>query len=217
MAPALNFDILELFTFMKRTILLNCLFCQEWFLANKYEVEKRNARFCSKECINNSNREKLNCKNCGKEFSRQLNYRRWNNEYKNSFCTRSCSTTFANNHKTHGPNRSKLEIWLETNLIKCYPNLKFNFNDRTAINSELDIYIPSLNLAFELNGIFHYEPIFGEKKLNKTINNDNRKFQACLENKIELCIIDTSKQKYFKESTSIVYFDIIKTIINLKL
>ena len=85
------------------------------------------------------------------------------------------------------------------------------------IDAELDIYIPSLNLAFELNGIFHYEPIFGEKKLNSTKNNDKRKFQACLEKNIELCIIDTSTQKYFKENTSNIYLDIILKITDNKL
>ena len=80
-----------------------------------------------------------------------------------------------------------------------------------------DIYIPSLKLAIELNGIFHYEPIFGEDKLKKVQNNDNRKFQACLEKEIEFCIIDTSQQKYFKEKTSQKYLSIITEIIDLKL
>jgi hypothetical protein len=38
-----------------------------------------------------------------------------------------------------------------------------------------------------------------------------------LENNIELCIIDTSNQKYFKENTSKIYLDIILKIINDKL
>lgn len=53
--------------------------------------------------------------------------------------------------------------------------------------------------------------------LNSTKNNDKRKFQACLEKNIELCIIDTSTQKYFKETTSKIYLDIILKIINNKL
>ena len=73
---------------------------------------------------------------------------------------------------------------------------KFHFNRKDAINSELDIYIPELKLAFELNGIFHYESIYGSEKLNQIQNNDNRKFQACLEQGIELCIIDTSWIKH---------------------
>ena len=36
--------------------------------------------------------------------------------------------------------RSKLEKWLEEQLIKMYPNLEIHFNRKDAINSELDIY-----------------------------------------------------------------------------
>jgi len=70
-----------------------------------------------------------------------------------------------------------------------------------------------LKLAFELNGIFHYEPIYGPKKLSSIQNNDHRKFQACAEAGISLCIIDTSGQTYFKESTSQKYLDIIISIV----
>jgi len=72
-------------------------------------------------------------------------------------------------------------------------------------------------LAFELNGIFHYEPIYGQNKLNQIQNNDNRKFQACLENNIELCIIDTSSQTYFKPKTAQKFLDIITNLINNKI
>lgn len=74
-----------------------------------------------------------------------------------------------------------------------------------------------MKLAFELNGIFHYEPIFGESKLNKIQQNDINKFQKCQENRISLCIIDTSSQKYVKEQTSIKFLNIIKEIIDNKL
>lgn len=87
---------------------------------------------------------------------------------------------------------------------------------KDAINSELDIYIPSLKLAFELNGIFHYEPIYGQDKMNQIQNNDNRKFQACLEHGIELCIIDSSKLTYFKPANAQKYLDIITQVINSK-
>ena len=135
---------------------------------------------------------------------------------KNNFCSQTCAGTYNSTHKTKGNRRSKLEIYLEKQLINLYPNLEIHFNRKDAINSELDIYIPSLKLAFELNGIYHYEPIYGKDKLSQIQNNDNRKFQACIENTIELCIIDTSTQKYFKESTSKKFLDIITNIIERK-
>lgn len=95
-----------------------------------------------------------------------------------------------------------------------YPDLVILFNDKSTINSELDIYIPSLRIAFELNGIFHYEPIFGKDKLKQINNNDNNKFQKCIINNISLCIIDTSSQKKFKEQNSLMYLEIITNIIN---
>lgn len=134
------------------------------------------------------------------------------------FCGRSCCSKFTVTHKTKGDNRSKLERWIESKLNNLYPNLEIHYCRRDKINAELDIYIPSLNLAFELNGIFHYEPIFGEQRLKYAKTNDQRKFQACIENKIELCIINTSKLTgKFTENKSEPYLKIVTDLINLKL
>lgn len=94
---------------------------------------------------------------------------------------------------------------------------EFHFNRKDAINAELDIYIPSLKLAFELNGPFHYEPIYESEKLAQIQNNDERKFQACLDKGIELCWIDTSTLKYFKPSNAGKYLDIITEVMNRKI
>jgi hypothetical protein len=155
----------------------------------------------------------INCVQCHCEFYRQLH----EINPTNNFCSYSCAAVYANSHKTHGNRRSKLEIWIEHELKKLYPCLEFQFNKTAAINAELDIYVPSLNLAFELNGIFHYEPIFSEEKLNDVQNNDRRKFQLCLDKKIELCVINTSDQNRFSPKTSGIYLSIIKTIINEKM
>jgi len=195
-----------------------CKNCGSSFLLTKKDIlsvlnpkHRFSGDYCSIKCSNNSRIVKIikPCKNCNKEF--------FNIKNKESiFCSKHCSAVFTNKNKKYGYKRSKLEIFLENKLLEIYPDLEIHFNRKDAINSELDIYIPSLKLAFELNGIFHYEPIYGSDKLSYIQNNDDRKFQACLERGIELCIIDTSSQKYFKESNSEVFLQIIKNIINTK-
>lgn len=209
----------------KKIYTLNCDFCQKEFSCSshrwktaRYLKRKRGSNcFCSPECRLNkkgfSKQPKINCLLCGKERVKS------NSDFKrtkNHFCSNFCAAKYNNAHKTHGTRRSKLEVWLEEQLPKQFPDLVFLFNRKDAINSELDIFIPELKLAFELNGIFHYEPIYGEEKLCQIQNNDQRKFQACLEKGIELCIIDSSKQRYFKPKTAQKYLDIIINVINQK-
>jgi hypothetical protein len=199
---------------------LECELCSTAFYAIPKEIRKVlnnhktvKLKFCSKDCSYKSRvtKQLIYCSNCNLEFEKQINQIK---KSINNFCSRSCNVTYNNKNKTHGNRRSKLELWLEEELNTLYPNLPIDFNQKDAVGSELDIYIPSLNLAFELNGIFHYEPIFGTSKLNQTQLNDISKSKACFDNHIDLCVINTSQQKYFKPSTSQKYLDIIINIIN---
>jgi len=208
-------------------LLLECEFCHEKFMAKKKEITyvlkhhndkrktKTNMKFCSRKCHIKfqTKKEKLNCLNCNKSFFRALTYIK-KSKSKNYFCSKSCSATYNNLHKKYGVRRSKLEKWLEQQLNELYSNLEILYNDKSTINSELDIYIPSLKLAIEINGIFHYEPIFGESKLQQIQNNDQRKHQACYEQGIEILWIDTSSLKYFKSKNAQKYLDIITDVIN---
>lgn len=219
------FDIKNIHTYKSMEDLsFICENCKNIFTAKaklvksdlKYNKTNKH-QFCSHYCSqakNISTIEKL-CTNCSKLILiKQSQHKK--SKSGNNFCSQSCAAIFNNANKTKGNRRSKLEIWLEFNLTKMYPILDIKYNNKDIINSELDIYIPSLSLAFELNGIFHYEPIYGIDKLQSIKNNDSRKFQACLEKNIEFVIIDTSGQKYFKESSSLNYLTIIKTIIGSK-
>lgn len=101
--------------------------------------------------------------------------------------------------KRTGTKRSKIEVWLEQELSARYPSLVIYYNKKDAIGSELDIYIPELSLAFEINGIFHYRPIFGKEKLLSIRENDKRKSLACEESGIELWSINISSLKSFSK------------------
>ena len=197
-------------------VTLLCNQCNKIFQRTKFNctlskgISLTRATYCSNQCKFASQKKptaKKQCINCNTTFIIRVNSVK-------KFCNQSCSATYNNTHKTRGTRRSKLEIWLETQLLILYPTLDFHFNRKDSIGSELDIYIPTLKLAFELNGIYHYEPIHGVEQLSKIQNNDNRKFQACLEHNIELCIIDTSHQIYFKEQASTHFLNIIKEIID---
>lgn len=172
-------------------IKLNCTFCNKEFSRTNTDVnshlqKKCKNQFCSRTCLKQfmTTKQIVNCAQCQMEIYRTISIIK-KSKTKNFFCTKSCSALYNNTHKIKGNRKSKLESWIEKQLILIYPNLEILFNQKKAINSELDIYIPSLKIAFELNGIFHYEPIFGKDKLTQINNNDQRKFQACLENGIE--------------------------------
>ena len=200
-----------------------CYQCNKTFYKLKKEISSFNnqnplpkIKFCSIKCMNNSriNKTLVNCTNCNSEFEKLPSQIK---KSINHFCSKSCSASYNNKNKTTGNRRSKLEVWLEEQLIELYPDLPIDFNKKSAIGSELDIYIPNINLAIELNGIFHYEPIYGTNKLDQIQSNDKSKSLACHEAKIDLCIIDTSGQINFKTSTSQKYLDIIINIINERL
>lgn len=203
---------------------LKCNHCDKIFYKEKryikhYILKKnRHAKglYCSNKCTTSSQVKAVNviCLNCEKEFSKKSSQLR---KSSNHFCNRSCAAIYNNTHKTKGNRRSKIEYWLEKQLTTKYNQLHFDFNKKDIIDSELDIYIPSIKLAIELNGIFHYEPIYGQEKLTKIQKNDNKKFQICYEQNIELLIIDISKLRYFKLSNVLPYYEIITNVIDKKL
>lgn len=216
----------------KNELPLRCGFCSQTFyltvrviknhLQKNKKFQKDGGKFCSRKCssLHQENHLSLRCAQCATSFTRKKSISEYSSKKSHNslqFCSKSCSCRYRNLHKTTGIRRSKLEIWIENQLSNNYQNLNMIFNGKESIDSELDIYIPSLSLAFELNGIVHYEPIYGSDKLSLIKNNDNRKFQACLEKQIELVILDTSKETYFKEEKSKKYLDIITSIIDKKL
>lgn len=151
------------------------------------------------------------CHNLFMKFPNQIKKDRRN------FCSHSCRAQWQNKHKTHGVRRSKLEKWIEEQLTTIYPNLEIHYNRLDAIDIELDIYIPSLKLAFELNGIFHYMPIYGDKKFTSIKTNDQYKLEACKIKNIDLYVIDISSQAHFTPEKSRIFLDAVQKFISQKL
>lgn len=209
---------------METIIELCCENCGTIFKRRQIEIRRRNCKhiFCSRKCDKEFKDRKVEvvCQQCHMSFYRQqcdINQNKRNSKSDNLFCSKSCAAVYNNLHKTHGARRSKLEVWLEEQLRKLYPNLEILFNAKKTINAELDIHFLSLNLAFELNGIYHYEPIHGQGKLTSIQSNDHRKFAACAEKDISLCVIDVSAMNYFKPTKGQQFLEIIANLVNEKL
>ena len=203
------------------TVDLTCKKCGKEFQRSKCYVEqhkKQNSKntFCSLKCsttyLNNILKRRVNCEceHCGKSIERVLS--EFTN-YKHHYCSNNCLIKSKITLPRGG--RSKLEEWFEEKLRLLYPKLKFEFNNREILDGlELDIYIPELKIAIEINGIFHYEPIFGNKGLTNQKKRDTNKVIQCAKKEIDLCIIDTSSFKHFKEKKAQKFLNIIIKIIN---
>jgi len=171
-----------------------CKQCSKDFKPNKMKEQL----YCSRKCWHESiAKPKKECKNCGENLT---------GKWAKDFCSRSCATSFNNKKRDYGYRRSKLEEHIEKEIIKS-TNTDILFNVKSVIGSELDIYIPSKKLAIEINGIFHYKPIFGEQKFKSIQKNDALKRKRCAELGIKLIEINTSEQQQFNIKSSQQFVD----------
>lgn len=133
--------------------------------------------------------------------------------YKIKFCSKSCNTTYNNLHNKKPSKRSQLEKYTQKQLQEDFPNLEIYFNDK-SIGTELDIFIPEFRLAIEINGIVHYQPIYGLNTLDRIQQNDIKKMEKCSKHNIKLLIIDVSGHSRINTKTCIQYYSYIKNIIS---
>lgn len=182
---------------------IQCPSCSEVFPKLKKEYTrcvKNNPNhmfYCSSRCTGKSqSRSKtVPCLECETTFTKTAAEIK---KTKKHFCSRKCHMTYCNKNKLTGVTRSRVELKLEERLSKDLPELEVIYSDR-SLGLELDIFIPTKQLAFEIQGIFHYEPIFGEEKLAYIQANDERKRTLCKNAEINLIEIDISKYKYITE------------------
>lgn len=84
-----------------------------------------------------------------------------------------------------------MEVFIENKLRREFSSLEVVCNDRECLGIELDFYFPKIRLAIEINGIVHYEPIYGSKSFDRVQNNDKQKVIRTSELGIELIVIPT--------------------------
>lgn len=155
----------------------------------KYAL-KRKSNKVAKIKIDRKKRVNIKCINCNNEFAVkpfQVGNRK--------FCNGTCRNIF--NNKLIQGHRSKAEILLEKALIENFPLVDISFNDRKILGGlELDVFIQSLNVAIEWNGIFHIKNIRGN--LETVQKKDKIKLDRCNELGIELFVIEdpTSNPKF---------------------
>lgn len=83
--------------------------------------------------------------------------------------------------------RDLIEIHFNKKFPSVRPDfLKSRFSQK---NLELDMYNHEMKLAFEYNGIQHYEPIYGEERLQVSLRNDQEKIQLCQQQGVDLIVI----------------------------
>lgn len=71
---------------------------------------------------------------------------------------------------------------------------------------------PSLNLAIEINGIFHRKPIFGEKKLKNVKKRDLEKKKLCKEFGIELHVIRDVNKRFIEKLNKKLLDKVVKIV-----
>jgi hypothetical protein len=74
-----------------------------------------------------------------------------------------------------------------------YNNRKTIHNPKTGKPLELDIFIPELDLAFEIDGPMHQSPVYGQSRYLAQLENDRTKNELCLQKGITLIRISTQQ------------------------
>ena len=183
-----------------------CIQCKNEFHRPKNEVQRLikgnyhgSITLCSRVChgLNSQKRQEVKCEHCNKTFIKKANYIK---KSKHNFCTKSCSTIYQNTHKTKGFRRSKAEVLIESLIKSDFPNLSIITSDRTIVGNglEIDIHLPDIKTAIELNRPIHYYPIYGKDKFEKTVDNDARKMTQLSRLGYKIIVVDISSFKYWK-------------------
>ena len=186
-----------------------CSQCESVFIKAQWEILRSVNSFCSKACegLYRSRKKEVYCRVCHKTFLKHPYDIKRNARH---CCSKECAYILSRELKDWGSSRSKLEVALEKHLSETFL-FHIDYN-KTKIGYELDIYIPHLNQAIELNGIFHYKAIFGEDELLRRQKVDLKKIEECKKRNINLIVINVSEDGKSKKIQAQRIEEVVKII-----
>lgn len=155
-----------------------------------------NTKNCSR-CKRNS--RMVECQRCGARFHKTAGdiLRR-----PNHFCNHSCAASYNNRKREYRP-RSRAEDFLEGILTRAGHYVECNRRDILPSGLEIDIFVPRIELAVELNGPVHYKPIYGADRLMQARRNDAIKHKEAVAAGLDFHTINVSQSRFEQTRTAI--------------
>lgn len=105
---------------------------------------------------------------------------------------------------------SKLEKFLLESLIKDGYKVDFH-KEQSLLNTKLqiDLFLPTLNIAIEVDGPSHFKPVWGQENLKRNRGYDNKKTGLILGK--GLVLIRIKQTKDFSKARASTIYSILKT------
>lgn len=108
---------------------------------------------------------------------------------------------------------SKLEKFLLNLLLKDGYRVEFH-KEQSLLNTKLqiDLFLPNLNVAIEVDGPSHFKPVWGQESLKRNKGYDNKKTGLILGK--GLVLIRIKQTKDFSKARSTVIYNELKSILD---
>lgn len=107
---------------------------------------------------------------------------------------------------------SKLELFLFNTLLQDGYVVEFH-KEQNLLNTklQLDLFLPKLNIAIEVDGPSHFAPVWGEDTLKRNKGYDNKKTGLILGKGLALIRVKQSKD-FSKARATVIYSELLKCI-----
>jgi very-short-patch-repair endonuclease len=112
-----------------------------------------------------------------------------------------------------GKKGSKLELYLLDAMLKDGYQVEFH-KEQTLLNTKLqiDLFVPTLNVAIEVDGPSHFEPVWGDEALKRNKKYDDKKSGLIIGKGLYLIRIKQSKD--FSPTRAELIFQELKTVLS---